>query len=164
MPPHILLVRHALKNSKFVPRQMLRFNTQSISDEVDFDKLSLLTIQPYSENEAYFSASYISSDLELRAGLILKCLPTFVSKWNGKSFYNLIAMIWSKKTFVSPNLRRNPFNKFKYFQTFRMERVFKPIFSLIISPLLSVRSNNRTFCNWRLEWSNHSRKTVDHLY
>ena len=134
MPPHTSLARHALKNSKFVPRQMLRYNTQSISDEVDFDKLSLLTIQPYSGNEAHFSASYISSDFELRAGLILKCLPTFVSKWNGKSLYNLIAMIWSKKTFVSPNLRRNPFNKFKIFQTFRMERVFKPIFSLIISP------------------------------
>ena len=51
-----------------------------------------------------------------------------------ESLYNLIAMIWSKKTFVSPNLRRNPFNKFKIFQTFRMERAFKPIFSLIISP------------------------------
>ena len=32
MPPHTLLVRHAQKNSKFVPRQMFRFNTQSISD------------------------------------------------------------------------------------------------------------------------------------
>ena len=72
---------------------MLRYNTQSISDEVDFDKLSLLTIQPYSANEAYFSASYISSNFELRAGLILKYLPTFVSKWNGKSIYNLSAMI-----------------------------------------------------------------------
>lgn len=86
MPLHTLLVRHAQKNSKFVPRQMLRFNTQSISDEVDFDKLSLLTIQPYSGNEAYFSASFISSDFELRTGLILKCLPTLVSRWNGKSF------------------------------------------------------------------------------
>ena len=107
MPKHISLVRHALKNSKFVPRQMLRYNAQSISDEVDFDKLSLLTIQPYSGNEAYFSASYISSDFESRAGLILKCLPTFVSKWNGTSFYNLIAMIWSKKTCVSPNLTKS---------------------------------------------------------
>ena len=94
MPRHTLLVRHAQKNSKFVPRQMFRFNTQSISDEVDFDMLSLITIQPYSGNDAYFPASYISSDFELRAGLILKCLPTFVSKWNGKSFYILIAMIW----------------------------------------------------------------------
>ena len=92
MPPHTSFPRHALKNSKFVPRQMLRFNTQSISDVVDFDKLSLLTIQPYSGNEAYFSASYISSDFELRAGLILKCLPTFVSKWNRKSSCYLIAM------------------------------------------------------------------------
>ena len=46
MPLHTSLARHALKNSKFVPRQMLRFNTQSITDVVDFDKLSLLTIQP----------------------------------------------------------------------------------------------------------------------
>ena len=92
MPRHILLVRHVLKNSKFVPRQMLRYNTQSISDEVDFDKLSLLTIQPYSGKEAYFSASYISSDFELRAALISKCLPKFVSKWNRKSSCYLIAM------------------------------------------------------------------------
>ena len=92
MPLHTLLVRQALKNSKFIPRQMLRFNTQSTSDELDFDKLSLLTIQPYSGNEAYFSASYISSDLELRAGLISKCLPTLVSKWNRKSSCYLIAM------------------------------------------------------------------------
>jgi len=133
MPLHTLLVRHAQKNSKFVPRQMFRFNTQSISDEVDFDMLSLITIQPYSGNEAYFSASCVSSDFELRAGLIWKCLATFVWKRSGKSFYNLIAMIWSKKTFVSPNLRRNPFNNFKIFQTVRMERVFKPIFSLVLS-------------------------------
>ena len=34
-----------------------------------------------------------------------------------------------KKTFLSPNLRRNPFNKFKFFEPF----VFKPIFSLVLS-------------------------------
>ena len=59
-----------------------------------------------------------------------------------------------------------------------MERVFKPIFSLVLSgydfhPPCQL---NRTdwfnfeteisghFCNWRLEWWNRSRKTVDHLF
>ena len=64
-----------------------------------------------------------------------------------------------KKTFESPNLRRNPFNKFKIFRTVRMERVFKQIFILVLSG-----DEFRSPCQlYRTDWFNFQTEISRHF-
>ena len=66
---------------------------------------------------------------------------------------------FGQKTFVSPNLSHNPFNKFKIFRTVRMEHVFKQIFILVLSGC-----EFRSPCQlYRTDWFNFQTEISRHF-